>query len=107
MDGLSLPVRLLQMVAYGGIRSTAELGQRLEVSEALVAMMAEDLQRRGYLKAVGGGECHTSCTGCGLASSCKPPGSTDQLPLLTLTEKGQLRTRSIDTFQIGGSREAP
>ncbi len=93
---LSLPMRLLQLVSYGGIRSTAELGRRLGVSEGLVTMMADDLRRREYLQAVSGGECDTNgsgaaaCASCGIASSCKLPGAEDRLPLLVLTEKGKL-----------------
>jgi hypothetical protein len=104
MEGeMSLPMRLLQLVSYGGIRSTRELGKRLGVSETLVTMMAEDLRRRGYLQAVSGGTatdsgvCGTSltarasaCGSCGIAASCKLPGTAEQLPLLTLTEKGKL-----------------
>ena len=89
---MSLPMRLLELVSYGGIRSTAELGNRLGVSEGLVTMMAEDLRRRGYLQAVSGGECdaRSGCAGCGIASSCKLPGADMRLPLLVLTEKGKL-----------------
>lgn len=97
MDGsLNLPMRLLQLVSYGGIRSTAELGRRLGVSDALVIMMAEDLRRRGYLRALSGSECaadaaHVSgCASCDIASSCKLPGTAEELPLLVLTEKGRL-----------------
>ncbi len=87
----SLPMRLLQLVSHGGIRSTAELGKRLGVSEALVTMMAEDLRRRGYLQAISGGaECSSGCASCGITSSCKLPGTAEQLPLLVLTEKGKL-----------------
>ena len=87
---MSLPIRLLQLVSYGGIRSTAELGKRLGVSEGLVTMMAEDLRRRGYLQAVSNGECVTGCASCGIANSCKLPGADMRLPLLVLTEKGKL-----------------
>lgn len=89
---LSLPMRLLGLVSRGGIRSTAELGKRLGVSEALVTMMAEDLRRRGYLQAVSGGSCDTGCASCGIVAQCKPPGAADQLPLLVLTEKGKRQT---------------
>ena len=85
----SLPMRLLRLVSDGGIRSTAELGRRLGVSEGLVTMMAEDLRRRGYLQAVSGGECDTGCASCGIATTCKLPGAEDRLPLLVLTEKGK------------------
>jgi hypothetical protein len=87
---LSLPMRLLQLVSYGGIRSTAELGRRLGVSGELVAMMAEDLRRRGYLQAVSGGGCDTGCASCAIVGTCKLPRKADQLPLLTLTEKGKM-----------------
>lgn len=86
---MSLPIQLLQLVSYGGIRSTAELGRRLGVSETLVTMMAEDLRRRGYLQAVSGGECDAGCASCAIVSTCKLPGKADLLPLLTLTEKGK------------------
>ncbi len=86
---ISLPMRLLQLVSYGGIRSTAELGRRLGVSGELVTMMAEDLRRRGYLQAVSGGECDAGCAGCAIVNTCKLPGKSDRLPLLTLTEKGK------------------
>jgi hypothetical protein len=86
---LPLTMRLLQLVSYGGIRSTSDLGRRLGITEALVTMMAEDLRRRGYLQAVSGGDCGTGCAGCGIVSSCKLPGAEDRLPLLVLTEKGQ------------------
>jgi Mn-dependent DtxR family transcriptional regulator len=90
----SLPIQLLQMVSYGGIRSTAELGRRLGVSEVLVTMMTEDLQRRGYLRAVHVSDCNTGCAGCGIANSCKLPEGKDPLPLLALTEKGKLRIQA-------------
>jgi hypothetical protein len=97
----SLPLRLLQMVSYGGIRSTAELAKRLGTSETLIMMMAEDLRRRGYLQAVSGGaagvgdECApTGCGSCGIASSCKVPGSEERLPLMLLTEKGKALARA-------------
>lgn len=86
---LSLPMRLLQLVSFGGIRSTAELGKRLGVSEGLVTLMAEDLTRRGYLKALSGGDCGSGCGGCALVAQCKLPTADERLPLLTLTEKGK------------------
>ena len=41
--------RLLRLLGEGGIRSTAELARRLDISEGLVGLMMEDLTRRGYL----------------------------------------------------------
>lgn len=90
MAELSLPMRLLSLLSYGGIRSTAELARCLGVSEALVGMMAEDLTRRGYLQALSGGDCSAGCAGCAVVSQCKLPGEEDRLPLLALTEKGKL-----------------
>lgn len=86
----SLPTRLLGLLGYGGICSTAELAQRLGVSATLVNMMAEDLTRRGYLQALTGGDCDSGCGGCAVVSQCKLPGADDRLPLLALTEKGKL-----------------
>lgn len=92
---LSLPMRLLGLLSYGGIRSTGELARRLGVSEALVGMMAEDLTRRGYLQALTGGDCSTGCGGCAVVSQCKLPGADDRLSLLALTEKGKLVASSL------------
>lgn len=89
MSESSLPTRMLGLLSYGGIRSTAELAKRLGVSEALVGMMAEDLTRRGYLQALTGSDCSSGCAGCGLVSQCNVPGAEDRLPLLALTEKGK------------------
>jgi hypothetical protein len=82
---MSLPDRLLQLLAQGGLHSTAELARRLEVTEPLVTALAENLTRSGYLTAVDAG-CGTSCSGCWAASSCERPQST---AMLTLTSKGR------------------
>jgi hypothetical protein len=95
MSESSLPARLLGLLGYGGIRSTAELAQRLGVSAALVGMMAEDLTRRGYLQALTGGDCSVGCGGCAMVSQCKLPGAEDRLPLLALTEKGKSAAAAI------------
>lgn len=93
-EDLSLPVRLLQLLSAGGIRSTSELAKKLGVSDGLVTMMAEDLMRRGYLVALSGGdECGASgraaCSGCSLAAACSVPAVRDRLPLLALTPRGR------------------
>lgn len=95
-----LPVRMLRILGEGGIRSIAELARRLEVSEALVGMIAEDLARRGYLAVLGDG-CG-ACSGCGSAAgssrsrgSCGVPGtSTSTPPVLSLTAKGREAARA-------------
>lgn len=81
-----LPVRLLGLLAGGGIRSLNELARRLDVSEDLTRLMAEDLTRRGYLAPLGG-SCTTTCEGCALSNACGSPGASAP-PLLGLTPKG-------------------
>ena len=93
-EEVSLPVRLLQLLSAGGIRSTSELAKKLGVSEGLVTMMAEDLMRRGYLVPLSGdGECgaggRAACAGCSLAAACSVPTARDRLPLLALTPRGR------------------
>lgn len=83
----ALPVELLRLLAAGGIRSTAELARRLQVSEGLITLMTEELTRRGYLAALNTG-CTSGCTACGLAATCHV--ATPQQPAaLTLTAKGR------------------
>ena len=96
-EEINLPVRLLRLLSAGGIRSTAELAQKLGVSDGLVTMMAEDLMRRGYLAALSGGDgCGTggaggraACSGCSLSAACSVPTARDRLPLLALTPRGR------------------
>ena len=93
-EEVSLPVRLLRLLSAGGIRSTSELAKKLGVSEGLVAMMAEDLMRRGYLVSLsGGGECdaggRATCAGCSLSAACSVSTPRDRLPLLALTQRGR------------------
>lgn len=83
----SLPVQLLRLLGGGGILSTAELARRLEISEAVVNMMAEDLTRRGYLQDLNQA-CSTGCAGCSLSSTCRV-SPTPQAALLGLTDKGK------------------
>lgn len=93
-EEINLPVRLLRLLSAGGIRSTAELAQKLGVSDGLVTMMAEDLMRRGYLAALSGGDAcdaggRTACSGCSLSAACSVPTARDRLPLLALTPRGR------------------
>jgi hypothetical protein len=89
-ETLTLPGRMLRLLSEGGIRSTAELARRLEVSEGLVGLMMEDLTRRGYLASLGS-DCSTGCGSCGLATACGTTGKS--APVLTLTEKGRRFSR--------------
>lgn len=82
----TLPGQLLQLLGEGGIRSTAELARRLNVSEGLIGLMTDDLMRRGYLAPLAA-DCDTGCASCGLAAACGT--LTKSPPILTLTEKGR------------------
>jgi len=84
-----LLTRMFQLLGEGGIHSTAELARRLGVSEALMAVMAEDLARRGYLELLPGG-CAPACDGCPLSSSCAMPGEPGSAArTFALTAKGR------------------
>ena len=63
--------------------------ESLEVSEGLVAAMATDLTRHGYLAPIEAG-CGTSCDGCGLAKACVPAPGNAPAPMLMLTAKGRV-----------------
>ena len=64
---------LLRLLSDGGLHSVTELARRLGLSEPLVAAMVADLDRRGYLAAVGDA-CGTACVGCGVQQACAAPG---------------------------------
>lgn len=88
-----LPGQLLGLLAEGGIRSLADLARRLDVSEALARLMAEDLTRRGYLVALESG-CASTCAGCSLSGACSTADAHAAMPLLALTAKGRQVTTS-------------
>ncbi len=78
-------MRLLQLVAEGGVHSCATLADQLHVSTGLLAQMLQNLARMGYIAPVGGA-CDTSqCHHCPLGGSC----ATDaQGNVWLLTDKG-------------------
>jgi hypothetical protein len=78
-------MRLLSLVAEGGVHSYATLAGQLDVSTGLLAQMLQDLARMGYIAPVGGA-CDTSqCHHCPLGGSC----ATDtQGHVWALTDKG-------------------
>lgn len=78
-------MRLLSLVAEGGVHSYATLADQLGVSTGLLAQMLQDLARMGYITPLGGA-CDTSqCRHCPLGGSC----ATDtQGNVWVLTEKG-------------------
>lgn len=80
---------MLRLLGDGGIHSTAEVAQRLGVSQELVRLMTDDLIRRGYLFAVGD-SCSTACTSCQLAGMCGQAHAAGMNSVLfMLTAKGQ------------------
>jgi len=78
-------MRLLQLVAEGGVHSYATLTRQLGVSTGLLEQMLQALVRMGYIAPVGGA-CDTSqCHHCPLGGSC----ATDtQGNVWVLTAKG-------------------
>ena len=78
-------MRLLQLVAEGGVHSYTTIAGQLDVSTGLLEQMLRDLARMGYVAPVGGA-CDTSqCHHCPLGGSC----ATDtQGNVWALTEKG-------------------
>ncbi len=65
--------KLLGLIQNNGTLSPAEIARRMNIQPTLVAVMLEDLQRRGLLRKM---EVESSCTseacgGCSLSSSCK------------------------------------
>ena len=63
-------MRLLSLVAEGGVYSYATLADQLGVSTGLLEQMLQDLARMGYIAPVGGA-CDTSqCHHCPLGGSC-------------------------------------
>ena len=78
-------MRLLQLVAEGGVQVYVTLAGQLGVSTGLLEQMLQDLARMGYIAPVGGA-CDTSqCHHCPLGGSC----ATDrQGHVWVLTAKG-------------------
>jgi hypothetical protein len=80
---------LLWRVAQGGVHSTAALARELDVGQALLAQMIDDLVRMGYLRPVSGG-CEGQCNACLLADGCAVGGPDG---IWALTDKGMRMTK--------------
>ena len=65
--------RVLQAIADGGIHTPTELAQELQVSEALLEAMVDELARLGYLRAVEIA-CSGKCNHCQMSASCSIVG---------------------------------
>jgi len=77
--------RLLSLVGQGGVHSYTDLARQLDVSEALLEQMLQDLARMGYLRPVADG-CEGRCAGCPMTKTCAIGGPTR---VWALMEKGQ------------------
>jgi hypothetical protein len=88
-DG-TLLAQMLRILDGGSLETTDGLARRLGVSEALVAAMAENLVRGGYLVSLEG-SCGAGCGDCSLAGACGTLGSAvpSSSRLLALTRKGR------------------
>ncbi|RLC81126.1 MAG: hypothetical protein DRI61_04360 [Chloroflexi bacterium] len=75
---------LLRLIGQEGIHNPLELAKRLEVSQALLEQMLEDLARMGYLKPAAS-QCPGQCVSCPLLNRCAVGGQTR---VWMLTEKG-------------------
>ncbi len=77
--------KLLHIIQSGNVHSLKQLAQRLDVSQALLESMIDELVRMGYLKALEA-TCTNGCDGCPVASTCSIGGSGR---IWALTEAGQ------------------
>ena len=78
--------RLLEMLAEGGVHTSAQLAVQLGVSERLVELMLADLSKMGYLRPISSVTCQAlptggagPCTGCPVAGTCAVSGPGSQV----------------------------
>jgi hypothetical protein len=82
--------RLLQIACSAGVHSLRQLAEQLDVSEALLESMIDQLVQMGCLKTLDGARAD-SCSGCPTGSAC----STGSLGRVwVLTEAGYKIVRS-------------
>jgi hypothetical protein len=86
--------RLLDLLATGGVHTSAELAARLGVSDGLLDQMLTDLSRMGYLRQVGDAACAPSpdapssrCGGCSLVGGCAGAAGKSGGRIWALTDK--------------------
>ena len=78
-------IRLLQLIAEGGVHSYATLANQLGVSTSLLDQILRDLTQMGYIAPVGGACDKSLCHHCPLGGGC----ATDiQGNVWVLTAKG-------------------
>lgn len=77
---------LLKKFQSGENLTAAEIAGQLDVSEAMVYMMSEELARQGYMEEVS--QCKTACSACPESNGCAVE-KTGRVWLLT--QKGKIR----------------
>lgn len=61
--------RILRIISTGSTHTLKQLAQQLDVSEALLESMLEELVRRGYLQPLHA-KCCANCKACPSADEC-------------------------------------
>ena len=79
-------VQLLKIIGQGSYRSQLDIARQMSISPGMVAQLAHDLARRGYLDEASS-DCSTgdvACAGCAAGSACGMVYT-----IWSLTEKGR------------------
>ena len=84
--------QLLRQVASGGVHSYEELASSLDISEAFLEVLLQDLARLGYLRAIDQ-DCGQACQSCPVGG-CSIAGRGR---LWSLTDKGARAASKPDT----------
>lgn len=77
--------KLLKIICSGELHSLKQLAQQMDVSEALLETIMDDLVRMRYL-ALLNAECASNCSGCPVDGTCSIAGSGR---MWALTEAGK------------------
>jgi hypothetical protein len=84
--------QILRRVASGGVHSHEELASSLDISEAFLEVLLQDLARLGYLRALDQ-DCDKGCQSCPMGG-CSVAGRGR---LWSLTERGARAVNGPDT----------
>jgi len=77
-------VKILNLLAIGGVVPIAKIARETCVSEALVLEMLTNLTQRGYLRLLDTA-CQSGCSACPMANTCADHGTNKTW---ALTQKG-------------------
>ncbi|MGC8786430.1 MAG: FeoC-like transcriptional regulator [Anaerolineae bacterium] len=92
--------KLLQIIATGGTHHLKQLAQQLDVSEALLESMIEDLVRLGYLQPLHA-KCCADCRACPSAGECAL-GFANRVWALTEAGKKLAQRTATDPVRLTG-----